>query len=277
MTTPTPNPNPLKHPFDRIRTVLQDKGPLAVALSGGLDSSVLLAAAVRVLGAEHCLAVTAETPYVMREELHDGMELCRSLGVRREVLALPIPEAVRNNPPLRCYLCKHALFTALMQKAASLGFPLVADGSNTDDLSDYRPGRKALQELGVASPFLEAGLGKADIRRLARFLDLPETVSEKPAYACLMTRLEHDRPVTEELLRRVDEAETFLRSRGLAGCRVRVHGDELARIELPAASCGALWQGRQADDIARHLKTLGFRYITLDLEGYSRGSMNQPS
>lgn len=148
-------------------------------------------------------------------------------------LAFPILPALANNPPLRCYLCKHALFSSLAARAAEMGFPLLADGSNLDDLDDYRPGRKALQELGIPSPFLEASMDKADIRRLACRLGLPESVSGKPAYACLLTRLEHNRPVTEVLLRRVDAAESFLRTLGLKGCRVRVHGDSLARIELP--------------------------------------------
>ena len=134
-------------PFERLRAVLLPRERLAVALSGGLDSSVLLAAAVRILGADHCLALTARTPYVMEEEVRDSTALCRRLGVRQEKLAFPILPALANNPPLRCYLCKHALFSSLAARAAEMGFPLLADGSNLDDLDDYRPGRKALQEL----------------------------------------------------------------------------------------------------------------------------------
>lgn len=151
-------------PFERLRAVLLPRERLAVALSGGLDSSVLLAAAVRILGADHCLALTARTPYVMEEEVRDSTALCRRLGVRQEKLAFPILPALANNPPLRCYLCKHALFSSLAARAAEMGFPLLADGSNLDDLDDYRPGRKALQELGIPSPFLEAAMDKADIR-----------------------------------------------------------------------------------------------------------------
>ena len=154
-------------PFERLRAVLLPRKRIAVALSGGLDSSVLLAAAVRILGADHCLALTARTPYVMEEEVRDSTALCRRLGVRQEKLAFPILPALANNPPLRCYLCKHALFSSLAARAAEMGFPLLADGSNLDDLDDYRPGRKALQELGIPSPFLEASMDKADIRRLA--------------------------------------------------------------------------------------------------------------
>ena len=250
-------------PFERLRAVLLPRERLAVALSGGLDSSVLLAAAVRILGADHCLALTARTPYVMEEEVRDSTALCRRLGVRQEKLAFPILPALANNPPLRCYLCKHALFSSLAARAAEMGFPLLADGSNLDDLDDYRPGRKALQELGIPSPFLEAAMDKADIRRLAFRLGLPESVCGKPAYACLLTRLEHNRPVTEVL--------------GLKGCRVRVHGDSLARIELPEKEHRLFWDGQLASTAARRLRELGFRHITLDLEGYSRGNMNEPS
>lgn len=271
MTTPP------QTPFERLRAVLVPRGRIAIALSGGLDSSVLLAAAVKVLGPEHCLALTAQTPYVMEEEMRDSAELCRNLNVTQEKLIFPIPASIADNPPLRCYLCKHALFTALKARAAELGFPLLADGSNVDDLGDYRPGRKALQELGILNPFLEAAMGKADIRRLARELGLPESVSGKPAYACLLTRLEHNRPVTEALLRRVDTAETFLRSLGLKGCRVRVHGDDLARIELPEAEFPLFWSMGLAGPVTRRLRELGFRHIALDLEGYSRGSMNETS
>ena len=251
---------------------------LAVALSGGLDSSVLLAAAVRILGADHCLALTARTPYVMEEEVRDSTALCRRLGVRQEKTGVSHPaRPLANNPPLRCYLCKHALFSSLAARAAEMGFPLLADGSNLDDLDDYRPGRKALQELGIPSPFLEAAMDKADIRRLAFRLGLPESVCGKPAYACLLTRLEHNRPVTEVLLRRVDAAESFLRTLGLKGCRVRAHGDSLARIELPEKERRLFWDGQLASTAARRLRELGFRHITLDLEGYSRGNMNEPS
>jgi len=145
---------PPQTPFERLRAVLLPRERIAVALSGGLDSSVLLAAAAKVLGPEHCLALTAQTPYVMEEEVRDSAELCRRLGIRQETLAFPILPSLADNPPLRCYLCKHALFSALAARAAEAGFPLLADGSNTDDLGDYRPGRKALQELGILSPFL---------------------------------------------------------------------------------------------------------------------------
>ena len=270
MTTPAP-------PFERLRAVLLPGERIAVALSGGLDSSVLLAAAVRMLGAERCVALTVQTPYVMEEELRDSAELCRRLGVKQEKLVFPILKAIQDNPPLRCYLCKRALFSALKTRAAELGFPLLADGSNVDDLGDYRPGRKALEELGILSPFLEASMNKADIRRVARELDLPESISGKAAYACLLTRLEHNRPVKETVLRRVDRAEAFLRSLGLEGCRVRVHGDDLARIELPDRKRALFRDSELAEPVVRRFRELGFRHITLDLEGYSRGSMNEPS
>lgn len=266
-----------KPPFERLRDVLLPLKSVAIALSGGLDSSVLLAAAVHMLGKEHCLAMTASTPYVMSEELEEGHELCRQLEVRQEVLEMPIPASIADNPPLRCYLCKHVLFSSMQSRASELGFSHLADGSNLDDLNDYRPGRKALKELAVLSPFLEAHITKDEIRTMARDLHLPQRISGKPAYACLLTRLEHGRPVTVELLRRVDEAERFLRSLGLKGCRVRVHGADLARIELPSPERDLFWQEELGGPVAQRLTELGFRHITLDLRGYARGSMNQLS
>lgn len=248
-------------PFERLRAVLLPRKRIAVALSGGLDSSVLLAAAVRILGADHCLALTARTPYVMEEEVRDSTALCRRLGVRQEKLAFPILPALANNPPLRCYLCKHApVFLPGQPERLRWGSPCWRTDPILDDLDDYRPGRKALQELGIPSPFLEASMDKADIRRLACRLGLPESVSGKPAYACLLTRLEHNRPVTEVLLRRVDAAESFLRTLGLKGCRVRVHGDSLARIELPEKERKLFWDGQLASTAARRLRELGFRH-----------------
>ena len=168
-------------------------------------------------------------------------------------------------------------FSSLAARAAEMGFPCWRTDPILTTWTITGQAAKALQELGIPSPFLEASMDKADIRRLACRLGLPESVSGKPAYACLLTRLEHNRPVTEVLLRRVDAAESFLRTLGLKGCRVRVHGDSLARIELPEKERRLFWDGQLASTAARRLRELGFRHITLDLEGYSRGSMNEPS
>lgn len=256
---------------DRLAAWLRERGRVAIALSGGLDSSVLLAFAASVLGPGQCLAVTARTPYMMQVELKEAAGLCRHLGVEHLELELPVPSEIRDNPPLRCYLCKKALFSALVDEANRRGFGLVADGTNLDDDGDYRPGRKALAELHIASPLREAGLGKDRIRELGRQLGLDASLVGKPAYACLLTRLEHGASVDEDDLRRIDRAEEFLRQSGFPACRVRVHG-RLARIEVPAADRSRLLA--VANETAVFFNTLGFSHSCLDLEGYKQGGMN---
>lgn len=254
--------------------VLQAHRRLAIAVSGGVDSSVLLAASVRVLGAESCLALNAGTPYMMQSEQAQAVTLAEKLGVELVSLGLPLPPAIANNPPDRCYQCKRMLFDHLLKLARTRGFDLVADGSNADDLLDYRPGRRALQELGIISPFVEAEMGKEEIRGLARDLGLPADLADKPAYACLLTRLEHGMTVDPELLRAVDAAESYIRAGGIMACRVRVHGAQgklLARIECPASSIQAV---ADMPGLESHLRALGFHYITLDLTGYRMGGMN---
>jgi uncharacterized protein len=176
-----------------------------------------------------------------------------------------------DNPPDRCYLCKRALFTRLIAVAEEQGFAAVLDGSNVDDLTDYRPGLRALGELGVKSPFLECGIGKEDVRRLARALGLPTW--RKPTNTCLLTRIPFGRKITMETLQRIEEAERLLLDRGYDWVRVRCHGD-LARIEVAPGLRRRLLD--EADPIIEGMEGLGFRYVTLDLRGYQLGSMNAP-
>lgn len=264
----------MKTGIDKLREDLLSRERIAVALSGGLDSSVLLAFAVSVLGAQNCLALTAHTPYMMHEEIDEAKKLCRRLGVEHICVKLPVPKSIALNPPNRCYLCKKQVFTQLKELAARGGFFFVVDGTNHDDLSDYRPGMKALQELGVFNPLKEAGMGKDDIRELGRSLDMEEGLIRKPAYACLLTRLEHDKPFTEDDLYRVDAAETWLRERGFPACRVRVHGT-LARIELDRTAWPSFLHGGAAWQAELAFREMGFEFVTLDLKGYTRGSMNR--
>ncbi|MFZ1640883.1 MAG: ATP-dependent sacrificial sulfur transferase LarE [Candidatus Contendobacter sp.] len=255
-----------QHLLDRLRALES----LAVACSGGLDSSLLLAAA-RMALAGRVLALTVVTPYMASGEIADARELARTLGVRHRVLELPMPAEITHNPPDRCYRCKSALFAELKSVAADEGFAWLADGSNRDDLADYRPGMRALRELDVRSPLLEADLGKAEIRRYARALNLP--VWDKPASACLLTRLPHDTEVDLSVLRRVEAAERALRGLGFGAVRVRCH-DDLARIEVDRTEHLRLLDGSLAGQVVAALNECGFRYVTLDLQGYRMGSFN---
>ena len=257
-------------PFERLRAVLLPRKRIAVALSGGLDSSVLLAAAVRILGADHCLALTARTPYVMEEEVRDSTALCRRLGVRQEKLAFPILPALANNPPLRCYLCKHELFEKIIAVAKENDLQYVAEGSNMDDNGDYRPGLQAVAELQVKSPLRHVGLTKQEIRDYSHQLGLPTW--DKQSFACLSSRFVYGEEITAQKLGMVDKAEQLLLDLGFHQLRVRIHGT-IARIEVLPAEFEKLLQNRE--QIVTEFKKYGFTYVTMDLQGYRMGSMNE--
>ncbi len=236
---------------------------VTVAFSGGADSALLLAAAQTALG-DRVLALTAVAPYMVRQEIATSLALAAELGVRHELVEIPMPQGIEDNPPDRCYLCKRALYTRIIAVAEAAGFAPVLDGSNVDDLRDYRPGLRALGELGVESPFLGCGIGKADV-------PLGLSTWQKPTNTCLLTRLPFGRRITMEGLQRIEEAELLLLDRGYDWVRVRAHGD-LARIEVaPELRQRAL---NEAEDLIAGLEGLGFRYVTLDLRGYQLGSMN---
>jgi uncharacterized protein len=254
--------------YARLLDLLRDKAVAAVAYSGGADSTLLLAAAREALG-DRVLALTAVTPYMERQEVADTLALCDQLGVRHELVELDMPEGLEANPPERCYICKRALYGKLQEVAREAGFPQVLDGSNLDDLSDYRPGLRALRELGIESPLLACKISKAEVRRLSKALGL--ATWNKPTNACLLTRLPIGAHVSMEDLQRVEEAERFLKLRGYQWVRVRMHGD-LARIEVAPDQRRRLLE--EAEDVASALKGLGFRHVALDLLGYRLGSMN---
>lgn len=259
--------------IDVLKAMIGKGGPLAVAYSGGVDSTFLLAVARETLG-DGVIAITAHTPLMPDAERRAASETAAALGVRQLVV---FPDILGNsefiaNPPHRCYICKHAIFTVLAQTAAAEGVDRLAHGANVDDLKDYRPGMRAAEELGVEAPLVAAGLGKDDIRRYSRQMGLPTW--DQPAMACLASRIPYGTPISEASLSKVDRAESVLRDAGFAQCRVRVHG-EVARIEVPLTDMPALLAPDQRMTITLRLRSIGFTYVALDMDGYASGSMNR--
>lgn len=254
-----------------LRSCLKELGSVALAFSGGVDSTYLLHTAKSVLG-DHVMAVTMHLASVPAREVAEAKEFCAKEGIRQEVISLDQfqIEGFRENPENRCYLCKHFLFSQLKKLAAKEGFRYVADGTNLNDASQYRPGLPALAELGIVSPLRRAGLYKADIRALSKAAGL--STWSKPSFACLATRFPYGDTITEKKLRMVESAENFLFDRGFTQLRVRMHGD-LARIEVKPEEMDHLFALRK--EVSAYFKTLGFDYITMDLVGYRMGSMDE--
>lgn len=263
----------LQGKYQALRTVLQAHDSLAVAFSGGVDSTLLLAVAHEVLG-EHVLAITGKSPSVPAREIEETRAFCRERGIRHRVVETHEfdIEGFDHNPPDRCYLCKKEVFSQVAKTAASEGVQTIAEGSNLDDEGDYRPGFRAVQELGVVSPLREAGLTKADIRAIARYLGLPQW--NKPAFACLNSRFAYGDLLTAERLSMVDAAEEAIREAGFVQVRVRIQ-DKTARIEVAPEDIARIVADDVRMQITDALKGLGFAYVSLDLQGYRTGSMNE--
>jgi uncharacterized protein len=258
---------------DKLNNVLKSLGSAAVAFSGGTDSSYLLYTAHKLLG-KNVLAITAESPIYTEHELEEAIQFCRKYDIPHILVDIKILNDHRFylNSIERCYFCKWNLFQEFWRIAKERGFEHVLDGSNVSDLVDRRPGRRALKELGVRSPLTEAGLAKEEVRELSRQAGLLSW--DKPSFACLASRINYGNPITIEKLKKIEEAEKLVRKMGFKEFRVRLH-DNLARLEISKREMKNVLTPEMAIKISKELKKIGFTYVTLDLEGFRSGSMNE--
>lgn len=257
-----------------MRDRLRDMDRVAVAFSGGVDSAFVLAVAIDVLGRDKVLAVTGRSASLKATELEDAVRIARELGAEHVVIDTSEFDDPRylDNPTNRCYFCKTTLYTAMRPLLIERGISAIVNGTNADDLGDYRPGLKAADEHGVCSPAAEAGLTKAEVRELSRRMGL--SAHDKPAAPCLSSRVQYGETITPDKLRAIEQAEAFLVSLGIRECRVR-HHDNIARIEVPPVDLPRILSTPAREAIDARLRELGYAYVTVDIRGLRSGSMNE--
>lgn len=264
----------LQSKYNHLKSILRYMESVAIGFSGGIDSTLLIRVATEVLG-DNALAVIGRSETYPTREFQEAIQLAQNFGARYRVVNTEETDDLKfkENPPDRCYFCKTELFGKLNIIAAEEGIRWIADGTITDDLGDFRPGMRAKSEQNVRSPLLEAGFSKNDVRVLAKELGIPTW--DKPSFACLSSRFPYGFGITKENLMKIDAAETFMRDNGFRFFRVRHHDDKTARLEVGPQEFHRLFDDTLREHIVAHLKSLGFVYVTLDLQGYRTGSMNE--
>jgi uncharacterized protein len=264
----------LQDKYERLKKIIEEMGSIVIGFSGGVDSTLLLKVAHDILK-DKVIAVIGKSETYPEEEFNEAIKLAEFIGARYKIVTTEETDNLKfaENPPDRCYYCKTELFSKLKEIAEAEGIRWIADGTNADDVKDFRPGLRAVKENNIRSPLLEAGLTKNEIRELSRLLGLPTW--DKPSFACLSSRFPYGMPIDREKLKKIDKAESFLRKLGLKVFRVRLIDENTVRIETGKEEFKKFFEDDFRVKVVNELKKLGFIYITLDLEGYRTGSMNE--
>ncbi|MDR0517332.1 MAG: ATP-dependent sacrificial sulfur transferase LarE [Fibromonadaceae bacterium] len=257
--------------YENLLACIAKKGKVAVAFSGGVDSSFLCYAAYDALG-KNAIAVTITSPMLSKSEFSDAKKIAEQIGIEHVLIEeKSLDEHIAKNPKDRCYFCKKKGFSKITQLAKERGINTVLDGTNIDDEKDYRPGLKAVLELKISSPLRETGFSKSEIRELLRLANIP--VWNKPAFACLASRIPYGQEITTELLHKIEAGEEILHAFGFESFRLRVHNN-IARIEVAKSERNKFFSEQVLDEISKKIKSLGFTFVAMELEGYEMGNLN---